>query len=145
PKGSGKEAGEMIVKGCVDMLPASLFEKGEFFFALVKRYSLIQQNVLAWKVNVMSEYERALLERRRLYQRVPSGTGKITTANYKSLAKSSEKPPEMWLSEFALRFASAPHTLRQWAGGDFQKGLDCLYKLPTLARLARFFVLAIDG
>jgi hypothetical protein len=45
-----------------------------------------------------------------------------------------------WLAEFALRLASAPHTLRRWAGDRLNEGLCKMLELPELARSARFLV-----
>ena len=47
-----------------------------------------------------------------------------------------------WLAEFALRLASAPHTVRSWSEGDLRRGLAYLLGHPHLLRTARYFVLA---
>jgi len=49
-----------------------------------------------------------------------------------------------WLAEFALRAASDPVTLVAWAGEHFYAGIRTLLSVPTLARAARFLVLAVD-
>ena len=49
-----------------------------------------------------------------------------------------------WLAEFALRLASDPTTLEAWAGEHVNSGIQLLLDAPTLARAARFFVLAVD-
>ena len=49
-----------------------------------------------------------------------------------------------WVAEFALRMASEPTTLETWAGGDLESGIKTLLEAPTLARAARFLVLAVD-
>lgn len=49
-----------------------------------------------------------------------------------------------WLAEFALRLASDPATLEAWAGEQLNAGIKRLFEVPTLARAARFVVLAID-
>lgn len=49
-----------------------------------------------------------------------------------------------WLAEFALRMASDPVTLDAWAGEHFDASIKKLLDLPTLARAARFLVLAVD-
>jgi hypothetical protein len=49
-----------------------------------------------------------------------------------------------WLAEFALRMASDPMTLGAWAGEHLDTGIKKLLEAPTLARAARFLVLAVD-
>lgn len=49
-----------------------------------------------------------------------------------------------WLCELALRLASAPASVESWAGESLPQGLDRLLELPTIARAARFLVIAID-
>jgi hypothetical protein len=50
----------------------------------------------------------------------------------------------MWLAEFALRFASDPVNLDAWAGEHLGASIGRLLETPTLARAARFLVVAID-
>lgn len=50
----------------------------------------------------------------------------------------------VWFAEFALRMASDPVTLWAWAGEHFDAGIKKLLDVPTLARAARFLVLAVD-
>lgn len=49
-----------------------------------------------------------------------------------------------WLSEFALRLASDPAGVEAWAGPGLRAGVECLLKVPTFARVARFLVIATD-
>lgn len=49
-----------------------------------------------------------------------------------------------WLAEFALRLASHPMSLSAWAGEHVDAGIKKLLDVPTLARAARFLVLAVD-
>jgi len=49
-----------------------------------------------------------------------------------------------WLCEFALRLASSPEGITEWAGEHLNDGLVRLFEVPALARAARFLVLAID-
>jgi len=49
-----------------------------------------------------------------------------------------------WLAEFALRLASDPVTLSAWAGEHVDASIKKLLEVPTLARAARFLVLAVD-
>lgn len=50
----------------------------------------------------------------------------------------------LWLAEFALRMASAPGSLENWAGPLLAKGTKALLAVPTFACTARFLVLAVD-
>lgn len=49
-----------------------------------------------------------------------------------------------WLAEFALRLASDPVSLEAWAGQYVDASIKKLLEVPTLARAARFLVLAVD-
>jgi hypothetical protein len=49
-----------------------------------------------------------------------------------------------WLSELALRLASDPAGVKAWAGHGLRAGLGRLLEVPTLARAARFLVIASD-
>lgn len=49
-----------------------------------------------------------------------------------------------WVAEFALRIASDPVTVEVWAGEHLDAGIRKLLEAPTLARAARFLVLAVD-
>ena len=48
----------------------------------------------------------------------------------------------MWLAELALRLASAPGNVHDWAGSDLRSGLNRLMESPSLSRAARVAVLA---
>lgn len=56
--------------------------------------------------------------------------------------KSAENP--CWLCELALRLACAPATTETWAGDGLRDSIEHLLHEPTLARAARFLVIAID-
>lgn len=49
-----------------------------------------------------------------------------------------------WFAELALRLASDPAEVEAWAGQYLCAGLTLLLELPTLARAARFLVVATD-
>lgn len=49
-----------------------------------------------------------------------------------------------WFAEFSLRLASDPAGVETWAGQYLHFGLGCLLEKPTLARAARFLVIATD-
>jgi hypothetical protein len=48
-----------------------------------------------------------------------------------------------WLVEFALRLASAPGGVHRWADKHLTAAIEQLFKVPELARAARFAVLAV--
>jgi hypothetical protein len=48
---------------------------------------------------------------------------------------------ESWMAEFALRLASAPDTLGDWASDGVSKGLQFLLQYKTIVKAARFIVL----
>jgi hypothetical protein len=50
-----------------------------------------------------------------------------------------------WMAEFALRLASAPHTLSAWAGERLADGLRFALKHASLIRAARYVVLTGDA
>ena len=50
----------------------------------------------------------------------------------------------MWMSELALRLASNPAVVEEWAGEQLRAGTSRLLEAPTLARVARFIVIATD-
>ena len=54
-----------------------------------------------------------------------------------------ERDP-IWLSELALRLASNPAVVEEWAGEELRAGTTRLLEVPTLARAARFLVIATD-
>lgn len=54
-----------------------------------------------------------------------------------------ERDPK-WLSELALRLASNPAVVEEWAGEGLRAGTTRLLEVPTLARVARFLVIATD-
>jgi hypothetical protein len=49
-----------------------------------------------------------------------------------------------WLSEFAMRLASDPAMADTWAATELRSGITHLLEKPTIARTARFFVLATN-
>ena len=49
-----------------------------------------------------------------------------------------------WLAEFLLRLASNPASVETWAGEHLHDALKCLLEIPTVARVARFLVIATD-
>ena len=64
--------------------------------------------------------------------------------NFHLLPSGTPRPEARWLLELALRVASDPAGVHDWAGDRLRDGLNRLRELPALARAARFLVLAID-
>ena len=56
----------------------------------------------------------------------------------------ARKRDPKWLSELALRLASNPTVVEEWAGEALRAGTMRLVEVPTLARAARFLVIATD-
>jgi hypothetical protein len=70
----------------------------------------------------------------------PTAGGKASQRSYRA----NEDDP-CWLSELALRLASDPANVKGWAGEQqVRAGVTRLFEVPTLARAARFLVLATD-
>ena len=59
----------------------------------------------------------------------------------------SDAGPEspQWLCALALRLASDAGGVEEWAAGFLPEGLRRLLELPTIARAARFLVIAVDA
>ena len=76
----------------------------------------------------------------RLPRAPQSADGQQTPFQSQHVASSPE-----WLCELALRLASAPQNVESWAGESLGQGLDRLLERPTIARAARFLVIAIDA
>ena len=77
------------------------------------------------------------------YQREVVGTSRSPVGRRRRVQGVGPQHSE-WLAEFALRMASDPMTLRAWAGEHLDAGVKTLLDVPTLARAARFLVLAVD-
>ena len=65
------------------------------------------------------------------------------TVGLGSVAPADIDSPE-WFAEFSLRLASNPAGVETWAGQFLHFGLGRLLEMPTLARAARFLVIATD-
>ncbi len=76
----------------------------------------------------------------RLPRTPQSSAGHQSPFQSQNVARSPE-----WLCELALRLASAPQSVESWAGESLPRGLERLLELPTIARAARFLVIAIDA
>ena len=70
---------------------------------------------------------------------IPRGPG---VALFRNSGNDSPDDPA-WLAQFALRMASAPHEVRDWAGEHLTQGLANVLATPVLAKSARYLVLAI--
>jgi hypothetical protein len=53
-------------------------------------------------------------------------------------------PVDPWIGELALRVASRPMSVEQWAGTQFNDGITKILFWQTLTRAARFLVLAVE-
>ncbi|MCA9694665.1 MAG: hypothetical protein KC636_34115 [Myxococcales bacterium] len=73
----------------------------------------------------------------------PRGPLPSDTAVFHRDEPTRERDP-VWLSELALRLASAPADVAEWAGEDLRAGTTRLLDVPTLARAARFLVVTTD-
>ena len=67
----------------------------------------------------------------------------LTTGGLGSVPPADIDSPE-WFAEFSLRLASDPAGAEAWAGQYLHLGLERLLEMPTLARAARFLVIATD-
>jgi hypothetical protein len=78
---------------------------------------------------------------RKFLHLVPRGS-----AATPSLGSSAGRGPDSpdWLCEFAIRLASEPAVAAAWAASSCSVGLSRLFETPTLARAARFLVLAVE-
>ncbi len=77
---------------------------------------------------------------------LPSSKRQVRVSGGKVIRRTNtaSEPALRWLSEFALRLASDPCNVDTWAGNRLNEGLERLIKAPTMARAARFLVLATD-
>lgn len=80
------------------------------------------------------------------FRLLPQVSGEAIAASAGTVLRGRPAPDQgaLWLSELALRLASAAPGLEQWSGPAFKRGLTSLTEMPTVARAARFLVLAID-
>lgn len=78
------------------------------------------------------------------YERVRRLASLTSKFHLLQLALPVDKFDVGWLSELALRLASDPVGVEAWAGERLRAGLALLMDAPTMARAARFLVLAID-
>lgn len=80
------------------------------------------------------------------FRLLPSGP--VYQATAEVTVKGTDKPTKIedpdWLAEFALRLSSDPSGIMPWAGQQFRAGLTRLVEVPTLARAARYLVIATD-
>lgn len=69
----------------------------------------------------------------------------LTTGGTVLRGRPANDQDPLWLSELALRLASSPSEVEDWAEPQaLTDGLTKLLEIPTIARAARFLVLAID-
>ena len=65
----------------------------------------------------------------------------LGTGGRESVPRADTDSPE-WFAEFSLRLASDPAGVEAWADQYLHSGLNRLLEMPTLARAARFLVIA---
>lgn len=105
---------------------------------LERDYAELSGQPITYRISRLSSLSRNFL--------VPPKTKRIIKTEREGTAISCQEVwGSEWLSEFALRLASCPDNIRSWSGSNFAIGLETLIEVPTLARAARFLVLAIDG
>lgn len=88
-----------------------------------------------------------------LYQqtRTPLGLSRVwrqirlTDGTTKLVPQGEGTPSDpQWLCEFALRLASDPGHVSEWAGDATRAGIEKLWNQPIIARLARVLVIAVN-
>jgi len=153
PEGSslaGKQS--MLDGGPITRIPAAIAplvqaigdgqHDKSFSFALARRYGDLASADTQHRIGLFAELVRQ-------YYRIGSmpcarGLQAMTVDNSSRGPDDPKRDAETWLSEFALRTASAPETLSAWAADDLQAGVACLLATPAVARAARFLTLSFD-
>lgn len=104
---------------------------------LDRDYAELSGQPIAYRISRLYSLARNFL--------VPPKTNRIIKTEREGAAISCQEVwGSEWLSEFALRLASCPDNIRSWSESNFEIGIETLIEAPTLARAARFLVLAID-
>jgi hypothetical protein len=134
-------------RGLVD-LKRSISDKG-YEFGLGSGLQLEYQALASEPPATRAVRLASLAESFRLVQPSPKHrevVGRASTPGLTVVRRVQGVGPEhsTWLAEFALRIASDPATLSTWAGEHVEAGIKKLLEVPTLARAARFLVLAVD-
>ncbi len=119
-------------------IASSSHQKG-FAFYLAENYKTLAKTTHKERIKKFSKHAIKFLH-------LKSVPPKRTIINKKIIRKrpvqSADNP--FWLSELALRLACDPSGVEAWAGEGLRYGLERLRNNPTLARAARFLVIAID-
>lgn len=76
--------------------------------------------------------------------RASANQGRLVPPGVSGLTVVPRADNPKWLAELALRMASDPSSAAVWAGEFALDGIKRLRETPTLARAARFLVLAVD-
>lgn len=117
------EAGRESVAG-LQRVVSRRHEEGEIGVALARKYSRLATATVKDRVDFVAE----LATKHLLVGKRPGNAG-----------------DPQWLAELVLRLASDPAKVESWAGQDLRAGVGrLLEELPTLARAARFLVVATD-
>lgn len=121
--------------------------------ALAKETERDCRQVLSWLQNNTASLHTLPLEERldhlkriaRKHLHIPIKGVLPRAGNYQEWVADLGPGHPHWLSECALRLASAPSTVEPWAGEHLEEGLKKIFDNPALLRIARFFVLAVDA
>ena len=109
--------GAVLVKHCAELAVASCEERVQRFASLAERFRLLRPR------------PRTTIPKDGAVNRRGSTAGTRDT---------------VWLSELALKLASNPAIVEEWARELLHEGTTHLLEVPTLARAARFLVIATD-
>ena len=94
-------------------------------------------------VGVALELESVNLAGKSCHERVERLASITTSFHLLPSPGSAGRLDARWISEFALRVASDPSSVEEWAGEELRAGLAVLLESTTLARAARYLVLSV--
>ena len=86
----------------------------------------------------------ALVRTARLLPSAMAANSKTGNSKVVQRSKNRREDGTEWFCEFVLRLASDPAVIEHWAGDHLHEGLRHLFDASSLARVARFAVIAID-
>jgi hypothetical protein len=96
-----------------------------------------------WPFHIEAVFPREELVRLANTSLAERGAAFVTFAT--SSLRLEQEMNLLWLAELSLRLASAPGSLKNWAGVRLTVGIERLLQVPSLVCLARFLVLAVDA
>ena len=112
-------------------------DEAQLSCALIREYRELAAVPVSARVTRFAEIIRGVLR----IQSPPPTVTRHGSVNLVAWTRITDNP--RWLPEFALRLASWPPALITWSGEDLDSGLARLMEVPSLARAARFLVLAV--